>query len=163
MTPLTASLAGEKIEVARRYAAPRARVIAAFQSRSALQTWFAPDRDITVTIPEFEFREGGCFRICYDMPNGDRPVVGGHYTKIALPDELAFTWIWEPPDPHAGIETLVHIRFIEMGDLTEVRLTHQRLQTHEMRARHETGWQQTFDRLISDFDTALAKLETPHA
>lgn len=159
----SASSENEMIEVTRRFAVPRARVIAAFQTRSALEAWFAPDRDITVTIPRFEFREGGHFRICYDMPNGERPVVGGQYTKIALPHELAFTWIWEPPDPHAGIETLVHIRFIEKDAMTEVLLTHQRLQTEAMQTRHQNGWQQTFNRLDADYFDLGSIQENTHA
>lgn len=60
---------------------------------------------------------------------------------------MTFTWTWEPPDPHAGIETLVTIDLYETEGGTELVLTHARFPTHQLMRQHEGGWGPTLDRL----------------
>ena len=67
--------------------------------------------------------------------------------EIDPPHRLVFTWTWEPPDRHAGIETLVTVVLEASGDETEVVVTHDRFPTNASRDRHETGWDTTLDRL----------------
>jgi len=137
----------DTIQVKRRYPTPRARLVKVFQDRCVLEKWFAPDPDIEVRVTAFDFRVGGDFRIVYDKPDGNSWIVTGTYTTISLPDQLAFTWQWQPPDPHAGIQTQVHLKFIEDGNDTEIVLTHYKLNTDDLRDRHRTGWQETLSNL----------------
>ena len=71
----------------------------------------------------------------------------GEFKELDPPERLAFTWTWEPPDPHAGIETLVTVVLMEVGDETEVLVSHDRFPTHDSRDRHDAGWTTTLDRL----------------
>lgn len=145
----------KSIEVRRRFFTSRDRIVAAFQKREALEAWFAPDPEIAIRVTDFAFRIGGHFRIAYEMPDGVRRAVGGRYTRINLPDELAFSWQWEEPDEHAGIETLVQVSFIERGDATELVLTHSRLENGALRERHRMGWEGTFATLGVHLGCAL--------
>lgn len=137
----------ETIAVRRCFSVSRDRIVAAFQKREALEAWFAPDPGIAIRITEFSFRVGGRFRISYEMPDGMRRAVWGRYKRLNLPDDLAFTWQWEEPDEHAGIETLVQVSFVERGEATDVILTHSRLDDVSLRERHRLGWEGTFANL----------------
>lgn len=46
--------------------------------------------------------------------------------EILPPRRLVFTWTWEPPNPHAGLETLVTVKLPASGRGTEVVITHVR-------------------------------------
>lgn len=143
--------AGHSITLRRRVRADRARVFAAFTRPDALVKWFTPSPDITLEVLDFDFTEQGSFRFCFTMPGEVRKRVGGRYERIAPPGEIVFSWIWEEPDPHAGLPTRVCVRFEEAGGATEVVLTHERLASEEIAARHGEGWRGMFVRLAQAF------------
>jgi uncharacterized protein YndB with AHSA1/START domain len=60
---------------------------------------------------------------------------------------LVFTWTWEPPDLHAGIETVVSITLAPDDRGTRLRVRHEGLPTDESRDRHDAGWSGTLGRL----------------
>lgn len=146
-------LAEFSVTLRRTYNAKKEDIFKAFQSAEALTQWFSPRPDIPVEFLEFAFRSQGKFRIRFTMADGMQLIVGGVYEKIAPPDELVFSWIWEEPDQHAGIATRVHVQFLEKGTNTEVLLTHDKLPTKEACERHALGWEGSLNRL----DTALIK------
>ncbi|MEM8742156.1 MAG: SRPBCC domain-containing protein [Pseudomonadota bacterium] len=127
--------------------ATRPRVFAAFSRAEALEQWFSPSADIAVTVLAFEFAEGGTYRFRYAMPDGSHPTLGGAFTCIEEPARLAFTWVWEAPDPHAGIPTLVSVALHARGQATELVLTHSQIPSEEIAARHAAGWEATLDHL----------------
>lgn len=135
------------ITVRRLIHAPRTRVFAAFSRAQALSQWFTPRPDISVEVLAFSFERGGDFRLRFTMPDGSRPTVGGRYEHIAPSDQIAFSWMWEAPDPHAGIPTRVLVEFLEAGEATEVVITHDRLPTDDARTRYIHGWEGMLDRL----------------
>ena len=139
------------ITVRRVIRARRESVFDAFSKSEALTQWFSPSPDISVEVLTFEFTPEGRFRLRYTMPDGVQPVVGGVYEEIARPDRLAFSWIWEPPYPHADVQTRVLIQFVDKGDATEVVLTHDRLPSEEAGQHHADGWEGIFDRLSRFF------------
>jgi uncharacterized protein YndB with AHSA1/START domain len=73
--------------------------------------------------------------------------VTGVFREILPPRRLVFTWTWEAPDPHAGLETLVTVELLASGGDTEVVVTHEWFPTAATRDRHEAGWRATLDRL----------------
>jgi uncharacterized protein YndB with AHSA1/START domain len=89
----------------------------------------------------------GRYRFRYHQPSGGSDVVTGAFREIAPPRRLAFTWTWEPPDPHAGIETLVTIELAADGDGTLVVVTHEQFPDQGTRDRHQSGWLSTLPRL----------------
>jgi uncharacterized protein YndB with AHSA1/START domain len=137
------------VAVRRRFRASRERIYAALTDPSDLVRWFSPSVDIGTEVLEHDLRVGGTYRLRFTLPEGTRNIVRGEFVELEPPVRLSFTWTWEPPDPHAGIETLVSIVLREDGDGTEVSVSHDRFPTHESRDRHDAGWTTTFDRLAT--------------
>ncbi len=86
---------------------------------------------------------GGRYRAGMRAPDGTEMAVVGEYTEIAAPERLAFTWAWNPP-MGGPEETLVTVEFRDLGDMTEVVLTHERFLSVESRDQHQHGWTSTF-------------------
>ncbi len=96
---------GERTEVRRHLAAPPAQVFAAFANAEVVARWLTPAPEVKLTVLELDFREGGHYRFAYNTPEGQRRLVGGVYSKIEAPTRVEFSWLIEPPDVHAGIES----------------------------------------------------------
>ena len=62
------------------------------------------------------------------------------------PARLAYTFVWEPPDPD-DVETQVGLTFRDLGDSTEVALAQGPFKTEDRRALHRDGWTDSFDKL----------------
>ncbi len=141
-------MASQLSVLARRHIrASRAQVFRAFTDPEMLPRWFSPSADIGTEILAHDFRVGGRYRFGFRFPDGERNTVVGMFREIASPERLVFTWTWEPPDPHAGVETLVTVILREEDDGTEIVVTHDRFPHNEIRDRHDVGWQTTLDRL----------------
>ena len=133
--------------VRRHIKADRQAVFDAFRQSDSLAKWFSPNPNINVEVLDFNFHDGGAYRICYHMPDGSKKGVGGVYDGIAPPNELSFTWIWEEPDPHAGLQTHVRVQLLEKDDETEVVLTHTKLPSDDVATHHGEGWKGILDGL----------------
>lgn len=128
------------LSVRRTYSAPPDAVFRAFTETSLLERWFRPGPEVRVTVDQLDVRVGGRYRFRFHLPDGRIAVVGGEYRTVARPDRLGFTWSWEPPDPHAGFDTLVTIDFKPKRGGTELILTHAGFPTEEITRQHEMGW-----------------------
>ena len=122
-------------------------LIGEYGDPTELARWFSPSEEIATDVIELDLRAGGAYRFGFHLPDGSVDYVLGTFEEVSSPARLIFTWTWAEPDPHAGIETLVTVEFIEHDDETEVVVTHDRFPNEETRARHDLGWQGTFDRL----------------
>jgi uncharacterized protein YndB with AHSA1/START domain len=122
-------------------------VFRAFTEADLLERWFCPSPDVTMKVSQLDVRAGGRYRFVFAYPGGHIAVVVGEYRTIARPHRLVFTWTWEAPDPHAGIETLVTIALHDKDGGTELALTHARFPTELTMRQHESGWGATLDRL----------------
>jgi uncharacterized protein YndB with AHSA1/START domain len=131
----------------RSYRHPRDRVFDAFASADAIQHWLAPEPDIDTNVLDFDFRVGGHYRIAFKLPSGVETTLSGVFTTIDRPARLCLSWCWEPPDPHAGIESAVLVDFSDHAGTTEVLLSHEMLTGTGMKDRHSGGWQGSFQRL----------------
>ncbi len=136
-----------QLSVRRSYAAPPGVVFRAFTEPGLLERWFRPSPDVTLKVMQMDLRLGGRYRFVFQFPDDHTAVVIGEYRAIAPPHRLAFTWTWEPPDPHAGIDTLVTIDLNEKKGRTELALTHASFPTEEIMRRHESGWEAVLDSL----------------
>lgn len=139
-TPLT-------VTAHHRYDAPPDLVFRAFTEPALLTRWFSPSPDVAIEILSHDLRPKGRYRFRYRQGEGETNVVTGEFCEIAPPTRLVFTWTWEPPDPHAGIETLVTIDLVREGQATLVSVTHERFPDHESCDRHDSGWHTTLPRL----------------
>ncbi len=135
----------------RAYTAPPALVYRALTEPDLMRRWWSPDPDIAVEILEWRLRAGGTWRFAYRFPDGSVIRVRGRFRHVDPHRSLVFTWTWEPPDTHAGIETVVSIELAPDAGGTRLRIRHEGFPTEESRDRHDTGWSATLDRLPEVF------------
>ena len=121
------------------FAASRQRVFRAWIEPAALESWFRP-KGARVTVRALEARVGGSFR--FELENGNSIV--GTYLHFVPPEKLVFTWSGEAIQ---GRETVVTLDFLDQGPVTEVVLTHEGLDTPDLRALFEGGWCPLLDAL----------------
>jgi uncharacterized protein YndB with AHSA1/START domain len=144
------------VEVRRRFAVTPERVFAAFADPRLVSQWLSPSPDVTLSLLNFDFREGGAYRFAYHLPAGQTVIVGGLYRSIEPPSRIVFSWIIEPPDEHAGIESEVTVTIAPDGRGTELVIRHEQLARVDAVARHAEGWRGALDRLTALFETGRA-------
>ncbi len=135
------------LQLKRTFAAKRERVFRAWTEPADLRQWFAPSDEYSMPIAEVDLRVGGKYRFGMKPPKTDVPYVAfGTYREVRFPEKLVFTWSWENPDANVG-ETLVTVEFRDLGDSTEVTLTHELFPDEKSRDDHNKGWNGCLDRL----------------
>jgi uncharacterized protein YndB with AHSA1/START domain len=137
---------GEHIlEIQRDLPADRSTVFAAFTDPRELAEWWGP-KGFTTPSLEFEPRVGESYRIEMQPPEGERFHLAGQFREVDPPSRLAYTFVWEEPDPD-DVETLVELSFRDRGDTTEVSLVQGEFKTEDRFALHRDGWTDGFDKL----------------
>jgi len=133
----------------RRYAATREQVFRAWTEPEQLKAWFRPAPDVGVLIAEVDARQGGAYRIGFEVPGKEfTHVVSGTYREFSPPQRLVFTWTWAPPADFANNETLVTIELEEVDGQTQLVLTHEQFPVDTMRDHHRQGWAGAIDNLV---------------
>jgi uncharacterized protein YndB with AHSA1/START domain len=135
------------VEVRRHLRAPAHAVFAAFADARTVARWLTPSPDVKLSVLHFEFREGGTYRFAYDVPDGRRMIVGGTYRAIERPSRIVFSWIIDPPDEHAGIDSEVTVTIEPSAGGVELVIRHARFGRADAEARHEQGWHGAIDQL----------------
>jgi uncharacterized protein YndB with AHSA1/START domain len=138
-----------RVQVRRELAAPPARVFGAFSDPALVARWLTPSSDVKLTVLDFDFRVGGSYRFAYDVPTGMRMIVGGTYRTIEAPTSIVFTWLIEPPDEHAGIESQVTISITPSAAGAVLVIHHDDFGRADAEARHEEGWGGALDQLAA--------------
>jgi uncharacterized protein YndB with AHSA1/START domain len=137
----------ERAEVRRHLAAAPDRVFAAFSSGRVVAQWLTPSPEVKLTVMELDFREGGSYRFAYDTPEGQRMLVGGVYRKIEPPSRLVFSWLIDPPDIHAGIESQVTVSITPSASGCDLVVVHERFGRADANERHAQGWAGAIEQL----------------
>jgi uncharacterized protein YndB with AHSA1/START domain len=135
------------VEVRRRFTTAPEKVFSAFAEAHVVARWLTPSPDIKLDVLQFDFREGGGYRFAYRVPGAPTVIVGGSYRVIEAPFRIVFTWIIEPPDVHAGIESEVTITITPDGSGSQLLIRHAKLVRADAEARHEQGWRGALDQL----------------
>ena len=120
-------------------------VFAAFSDPDELAKWFGP-AGFSVGSLDFDPLVGGSYRIEMQPPEGDHFYLGGEFRDVDPPGRLAFTFVYEDPDPD-DVETLVELSFRDRDESTEVVLGQGLFKTEARRELHRVGWTDSFDRL----------------
>jgi uncharacterized protein YndB with AHSA1/START domain len=135
------------VVVRRVFEATPERVFEAFADPSLVARWLRPSPEVELTVLAFDFRLDGAYRFSYLVPGGERMIVGGRYRVIVPPSRLVFSWVVEPPDVHAGIESEVAVTFVASAEGTEVTIRHDRWGRADADERHDQGWRGALDLL----------------
>jgi uncharacterized protein YndB with AHSA1/START domain len=133
------------LELTRIVAAAPAAVFAAFSDGRELAKWWGPTGFTTPSI-EFDPRIGETYRIEMQPPEGDRFYLTGVFLEVDPPSRLAYTFVWEEPDPD-DVETSVALSFRDLGESTEIVFVQGPFKTPERRSLHRDGWTESFDKL----------------
>ena len=95
----------------------------------------------------------GAFPLGMQAPYNEPPfVVGGTYRGILPMGRLVYSWVWEHhiedvDSDFRPAENLVTVEFRDVGDKSEVALTHEYFPYEDMRDQHSHGWKVCLDQL----------------
>jgi len=123
---------------------PRERVFAAFVDPAQLRRWWGP-AGFTVSRLELAAEEGASYRIAMQPPEGGVFHIRGTLQAVEPPRRLAFTFIYEEPDPDDQ-ETLVTLTFESTGGGTRVTVDQGPFKTAARLGLHRDGWTETLER-----------------
>ena len=137
----------DTLVIRRRYAAKPSVVFELWTQPELLAKWFRPSAEFTHRVMEVDARAGGRYRVGFESPDGQIDVVGGEFIEVVRCQRLSFSWMWEPPNEFAGVESHVTVDFREVDGETELVLTHA-LADPQMRARHMEGWTGALDQIL---------------
>jgi len=135
------------VQLARTIAAPRDRVFDAWTDPEQMMQWWGRGPGMTVPAAEVDLREGGRYRIVMRGEGLDTAAVGT-FLEVNPPGRLVYSFHWEPDLVGAG-DSLVTVEFRDLGQSTEVLLTHDGFEEPGVRGFHGVGWTVSFDRLAA--------------
>jgi uncharacterized protein YndB with AHSA1/START domain len=97
----------------------------------------------------------------YHLPEGGTVIVGGAYRSIEPPSRIVFSWVIEPPDEHAGIDSEVTITITPDPGGSELLIRHEKLTRIGATARHAEGWGGALDQLAMLLETQVRQGKSP--
>lgn len=153
------SRSADKVEVERTFNVSADVLFRVLSQAEFVQQWFFPDKEFRLRVEQFDFTVGGRYRFHYTLPDGSVSEIAGRYIHIVPSQRIEFTWTWLPPDPHAGVETLVTMRLEEQGGQTTLRVTHERLPEDYLPV-FTPGWKQTIEHLVAVVEGMAKNQET---
>jgi uncharacterized protein YndB with AHSA1/START domain len=109
--------------------------------------WLSPSTEIPLHVLAYDFRVNGRYRFEYRVPTGQIMHVNGEFRAIDPPSRIVFTWVIEPPDEHAGIDSEVIVSIAAVSGGSMLTLIHERLGRTGAVERHTGGWLGALDRL----------------
>lgn len=134
------------LSVSRTIAASIEEVFDAWTRPERMEQWLAPEG-----VPELEVtadvKRGGSYKIHMKRPEVVYTAFGT-YLEVTPPKRLVFTWDWEQDD-HSVEETLVTVELKQVGNATEVTVTHDRFPNADAADGHQQGWDSCLDQLVS--------------
>jgi uncharacterized protein YndB with AHSA1/START domain len=116
------------LELRRTFAAPRERVFRAWTD---------------AIISQLDLKVGGKYSLEMHHKGGDVHKLSGTYQQVKPPEKLVFTWRWATDPP--GQESVVSLEFHDLGNTTEILLTHGQFPSAESREKHNHGWKGCFE------------------
>lgn len=129
----------------RRLQARPEKVYAAWTDPEKIAHWFGPSQVIAGLVQaEIDLRNGGHYRIAFDMTDGQHHQVGGVYRDVVPNRKLVFSWAWHTTPER---QSLVTVSLQPDGDGTLLTLQHEQLFDEAARDGHESGWIGTLDKL----------------
>jgi uncharacterized protein YndB with AHSA1/START domain len=137
--------------IERTFDAPVALVWTCWTDKKHMDQWSVP-RGFTVARSEGDLRPGGKWRCCMRSPEGNELWLGGVYREIVPHKLLSMTHAWEE-DGVPGHETLVTVRFDDLGGKTRIRFEQTGFDSAGARDGHGQGWNECLDILAGHLAT----------
>jgi uncharacterized protein YndB with AHSA1/START domain len=134
------------LNIRRVFNAPRERLFQAWTDPQRMTEWFCRAKpEIAGRLVVMDVRPGGRYGFDVSDACGKVSKVRGEYLEIKAPERLVFTWFWET-EPAYG-NTLVTLEFVDLGDKSELIMTHERFANSDARDKHNNGWAYCLDSL----------------
>lgn len=130
------------LSMTKTYNGPADLVFDAWTNPQIIKKWFSPDGKWAVDVAEMNISVGGKYRIAMRAPDNRTWEVYGQYKEINPSKKLVFTWNTEDVK-----ETVVTVDFKDLGEKTEVILTHDLLPNQEQVDEHTYGWKGCMENL----------------
>jgi len=131
------------VTLRRTFDARRERVFRAWTEPDAIADWFGT-RGTEVVSAAVDLRVGGDYKLVV-RGGGQTGELYGTYREAEPPGRLVYTWQWHWPDRRTR-ESLVTVEFHDLGDATEMVLTHEGLRSDNSVQFHTTGWNESLER-----------------
>jgi len=134
------------LQIRRAFNAPREKLFQAWTDPKKMTEWFCHAKpNVIGKLVVMDVRSGGQYGFDVSDASGKVFKVRGEYLEIREPEKLVFTWFWET-EPAYG-NTVVTLEFVDLGNKSELILTHERLANSEARDKHSIGWAFCLDSL----------------
>jgi uncharacterized protein YndB with AHSA1/START domain len=134
---------GTTLRLSRVIKASREKVFEAWTQPEHMKKWSCPE-GMNVGDAQVDLTVGGRYLIRMESPEGKVHTAVGIYREIEKPSRLVYTWDWQ--EESIG-ETIVTVEFNEVGESTEVMLSHELFPNGEAKVGHEEGWTSCLNRL----------------
>jgi uncharacterized protein YndB with AHSA1/START domain len=136
------------LTLTRIFDAPVDLVWRCWTEKEHLVKWSAP-KGFTIPRSQGDVRTGGKYHLVMRTPDGKEIGLGGEYREIVPHRLLVMTHIWDED----GIETVVTVRFENLGKRTRMTFEQTGFATEESRKGHAEGWNECFDLLAEHLAT----------
>jgi uncharacterized protein YndB with AHSA1/START domain len=134
------------LQIRRTFNAPREKLFQAWTDPKKMTEWFCHAKpNLTGKLVAMDVRSGGQYGFDVSDASGKVFKVRGEYLEIEEPEKLVFTWFWET-EPAYG-NTVVTLEFVDLGNKSELILTHERFANSDARDKHNIGWAFCLDSL----------------
>jgi len=137
------------VVITRIFVAPRALIWKAWTDPRMMAQWFGP-RGFTSTVPEFDLRVGGTFRIVMHGC-GDAYPMKGTFLEVVPPERLVYSNIATDKNGNHLLTGETTVILTESDDKTTLTLTSHAVglvpYAPQMLAGMEAGWTQSIDKL----------------
>ena len=134
------------LQIRRAFNAPREKLFQAWTDPKKMTEWFCHAKpNLIGKLVVMDVRSGGQYGFDVSDANGKVFKVRGEYLEIKEPEKLVFTWFWET-EPAYG-NTVVTLEFVDLGNKSELILTHERFANSDARDKHSIGWAFCLDSL----------------
>jgi uncharacterized protein YndB with AHSA1/START domain len=138
---------GINLEITYTFEAPRMRVFTSWVDLAEFAFWIGGKRT-TIAEVAGEAKPGGSYKIL-GTTEDDKSILVGRYLELVEPERIAFTWRLVGPNvsPETEPETVVCVKFDDLGDETGVVLVHRGFTTEDSAHGHLAGWIESFKSL----------------
>ena len=137
------------LRILRHFAAPPARVYAAWTDPDRFARWIGPV-GVPCDVLAMDPTEGGAYRLMMRPSEGGPIRISGTFTRLDPTDRIEFTWDarWSatPDDQPPDLSSSVCIHLRPAGEGTEMEFLHH-LPDADMVHAHRDGWASAFTKL----------------